>query len=256
MHYLFLIYGAESCWNEEQRQQCMLQSMQVCHQLADAGQFRFSTPLQYVHTAKTLRQNRGHQLITDGPFAETTEQLGGFYILKLDSREEAVAVALRLPPVSKGTVEIRPILNTGLYLDSERLSEPVPTGCLRFMLLGYANDLNSRLDLKSFELRLSSHFESMPACRLLAVTVLENSQFATSVQVRDGKTLRHDGSFESEHAQLAMTAVVEVENAEMVATIARLWLGPELDRIETRPLFDLSVLQPPKAAQALCGPSN
>ncbi len=256
MHYLFLIYGAESCWNDEQRQQCMLQSMEVCQQLAEAGQFRFSTPLQYVRTAKTVRRDRGQHLITDGPFAETTEQLGGFYILELESREEAVAVALRLPPVSKGTVEIRPIQAAGLLLDSNGLSEPAPTGYQRFMLLGYTNGGTGRFDLKSIESRLPSLRAEMPACRLLAVTLLEDSQNATSVQVREGRTLLRDGSFESEHAQLAIAAVVQVEDAEMVATVARQLLGPELDRIEVRPLFDLSILRPPEAAETHCSPLN
>lgn len=109
MKYMLLIYGAETCWNEQERRECMIKSMGVCDELAAEGKFIAASPLHSVTTATCLRVRDGKRQITDGPFAETTEQLGGYYIIDVENLDEALAVAERLPPVSKGTVEIRPL---------------------------------------------------------------------------------------------------------------------------------------------------
>jgi hypothetical protein len=109
MKYMLLIYGAESCWTEDERRDCMIKSMALCDQLAAEGKFIASSPLHSVTTATCLRIRDGKRQITDGPFAETTEQLGGYYIIDVDNLDDALAVAGRLPPAHKGTVEIRPL---------------------------------------------------------------------------------------------------------------------------------------------------
>lgn len=109
MKYMLLIYGAESCWTEDERRDCMIKSMGVCDQLAAEGKFIASSPLYSVSTATCLRIRDGKRQITDGPFAETTEQLGGYYIIDVENLDEALAVAARIPPATKGTVEIRPL---------------------------------------------------------------------------------------------------------------------------------------------------
>ena len=120
MHYMLLIYGAETCWTEEERRDCMLESMKLCEELAAQGKFVAASPLHSVTTATTLRIRHGKQQITDGPFAETTEQLGGYYIIDADNLDEALAIAGRLPPATKGSVEIRPIFDvTGIHADEE-----------------------------------------------------------------------------------------------------------------------------------------
>lgn len=109
MKYMLLIYGAESCWTEEERTTCMLESMQICEELAQQGKWIDSAPLHSVTTATSLRVRDGVKQITDGPFAETVEQLGGYYIIDVEHLDEAIAIAARLPPAKKGTVEIRPL---------------------------------------------------------------------------------------------------------------------------------------------------
>lgn len=121
MHYMLLIYGAESCWTEEERKACMLESMALCDELAAQGKWVASSPLHSVTTATSLRVRDGHRQITDGPFAETTEQLGGYYIIDVEHLDEAIEIASRLPPAKKGTVEIRP-----LFPLPERTSEMEP----------------------------------------------------------------------------------------------------------------------------------
>jgi hypothetical protein len=109
MKYMLLIYGAESCWSEDERRACMLESMGICDELAAAGKYIASAPLYSVSTATSLRIRNGKRQITDGPFAKTTEQLGGYYIIDVENLDEAIVVASRLPPAKKGTVEIRPL---------------------------------------------------------------------------------------------------------------------------------------------------
>jgi hypothetical protein len=87
----------------------MVESMGISAELSDQGKLVMSAPLHPVATSTCLRVREGRRLITDGPFAETTEQLGGFYILDVADLDEALAIASRLPPVTKGTIEIRPI---------------------------------------------------------------------------------------------------------------------------------------------------
>jgi len=83
--------------------------MAICDQLAEQVKFVAASPMHSVAAAISLRVRDGKRLITDGPFAETTEQLGGYYIIDVHNLDEAIAVASRLPPAKKGTVEIRPI---------------------------------------------------------------------------------------------------------------------------------------------------
>src|SRR5687768_12398554 len=109
MRYMLLIYGAEDRWTDAERTACMVESLGLCDELKARGQFLDASPLQSVTTAVTVRVRGGQTLVTEGPFAETTEQLGGYYVLDLPDLDAAIAVATRLPPVTKGTVEIRPL---------------------------------------------------------------------------------------------------------------------------------------------------
>jgi hypothetical protein len=109
MKYMLLIYGAESCWTEDERKACMIESMGICEELSEEGKYIASAPLHSVTTATCVRIREGKHQVTDGPFAETTEQLGGYYIIDVDNLDEAIKIAGRLPPTKKGTVEIRPL---------------------------------------------------------------------------------------------------------------------------------------------------
>lgn len=120
MKYMLLIYGAESCWTESERKECMQISSGICEKLAAAGKLVASSPLHSVVTAKAIRVRDGKTLVTDGPFAETSEQLGGYYIVDVASIEEAMEIAATLPPASVGTVEVRPIFDlSGLFAPDE-----------------------------------------------------------------------------------------------------------------------------------------
>jgi hypothetical protein len=115
MKYLLLIYSAEGALTEEERAQCRAQSTELCHELASQGRFLGAAPLHSVTTATCVRVRGGSRLMTDGPFAETTEQLGGYFLIDVANLDEAIAVASRIPAANKGTVEVRPVVEmTGL----------------------------------------------------------------------------------------------------------------------------------------------
>ena len=109
MKYMLLIYSAEHAWTEQERAQCMSDSTELCHELAAKGQFLGASPLHPVASATSVQVRAGKRLVTDGPFAETTEQLGGYYLIDVANLDEAIAIAGRIPPAKKGTVEIRPV---------------------------------------------------------------------------------------------------------------------------------------------------
>ena len=110
MKYLLLIYMHEQAMTQLERNDCYGKSAQLAQDLHANGQYLSANPLHPVATATSVRVRDGKRVITDGPFAETTEQLGGYYILDVADLDEAIAIASRLPPAKKGTVEIRPIL--------------------------------------------------------------------------------------------------------------------------------------------------
>jgi hypothetical protein len=108
--YILLIYNDENAWTESELKSCYAESTQLTHELNEKGQFLGASPLHPVATATSVKVRDGKKLVTDGPFAETREQLGGYYLIDAENLDEAIAIAERIPAARKGTVEIRPIL--------------------------------------------------------------------------------------------------------------------------------------------------
>jgi hypothetical protein len=110
MKYMLLIYLDENALSETERQSCYEESIQLAHQLQGAGQYVGANPLQPTAMATSVRVREGKRLVTDGPFAETREQLGGYFLIDAENLDEAIAVAARIPMARKGTVEVRPVV--------------------------------------------------------------------------------------------------------------------------------------------------
>lgn len=110
MKYLLLVYMDEKAMNDAERAQCYKDSTQLCHDLSAKGQYLAASPLQPVATATSLRIREGKRLVTDGPFAETREQLGGYFLIDAEDLDSALAVAAKIPAARKGTIEVRPVL--------------------------------------------------------------------------------------------------------------------------------------------------
>lgn len=105
-----LIYSREDIWSDGEREACFAESTELCHELQAKGQFVAASPLHFVSTATSVRVRDGRSLVTDGPFAETVEQLGGYFIVEAKDLDEAISIASQIPGARKGTVEVRPVL--------------------------------------------------------------------------------------------------------------------------------------------------
>ena len=113
MKFMLLCYDDEQTWAREGEpalKAAMQQAVQLAHELHDKGQYILASPLHPANTATLVRVRDGQRLVTDGPFAETREVLGGFYLIDVPTREDALAVAARHPGARFGAVEVRPVL--------------------------------------------------------------------------------------------------------------------------------------------------
>jgi hypothetical protein len=110
MKYMLLIYAGEKAISEEERQHCYVESTELTHELNSRGQYIAANPLQPVATATSVRVREGKRLVTDGPYAETREQLGGYFLVEAKDLNEAISIAGRIPAARWGTVEVRPIV--------------------------------------------------------------------------------------------------------------------------------------------------
>jgi hypothetical protein len=110
MRYMLLIYLDEQALNETERKKCYVESMHLAQDLYANGQFLATAPLYPTSTATSVRVRDGKRLVTDGPFAETREQFGGYFLIDARDLDEAIAVACRIPGARIGTVEIRPVI--------------------------------------------------------------------------------------------------------------------------------------------------
>ena len=232
MKYIMLIYSTEDGWTEESRTSCMIESMTVGRDLALQGKLVASAPLQFVVTTRTIKHVDKKPIVTAGPFMETIEQLGGFYILDLTDLDEAIQVACRLPPVHKGTIEIRPIVDADDpevghsvsaipdSLDLTKSDSPL------YMLLKYGGVegvANGPL-LKG---------------RCLTNLYLRSAELATSVRLRQGQRTIQDGACDLASQQLQQILLVASSDNLAVSELAESLSLSGQGSWEIRPLFDL-----------------
>ena len=113
MQYMLLIYDNENLWAEMpdgQKQSIMQDYFKFTDDIVQSGHFKAGDPLEPTHTATSVRMRDGKTLTTDGPFAETKEQLGGYYLVEAEDLDEAISIAARIPSAAVGTIEVRPIM--------------------------------------------------------------------------------------------------------------------------------------------------
>lgn len=110
MKYMLLVYVTENGLSEEERQTCYAESLQLAQEIDSRGQYLGANPLEPTAMATSVRVREGKRLVTDGPFAETREQLGGYFLVEANNLDEAIGIAARIPMARKGTVEVRPVI--------------------------------------------------------------------------------------------------------------------------------------------------
>jgi hypothetical protein len=112
--YLLAIYENEQLWakaSQQEQQQVMADYTAFTDSIKKSGNYVGGEALQPVATATTVRVRDGKRLTTDGPFAETKEQLGGYYLVKAKNIDEAIAIASRIPGARTGSIEVRPCID-------------------------------------------------------------------------------------------------------------------------------------------------
>lgn len=112
MKYMLLIYHAENSWDsltEQERQAIYADYGKFSEEIVASGHYISGSELHPVSTATSVRVRDGKQLAIDGPFAETKEQLGGYYLIEANDLDEAIGIAARIPSARVGTIEVRPL---------------------------------------------------------------------------------------------------------------------------------------------------
>ena len=115
MKYMLLIYHDEQAWNrlaEAEPQKIYSEYRQLIQELQSSGQYLAGDELQPTTTASSVRVRDGKQLVTDGPLAETREQIGGFFMIEANDLAEATRIATRIPSARTGTIEVRPVVES------------------------------------------------------------------------------------------------------------------------------------------------
>ena len=112
MKYMLLIYHEEQAWDqlsEPEQQEIYAEYRQLVQETVASGHHLASSQLQGTATATSVRVRAGKQLLNDGPFAETKEQLAGYFLIETNNLDDAIAIAARIPSARVGTIEVRPL---------------------------------------------------------------------------------------------------------------------------------------------------
>ena len=246
MKYMLLVYSPEDAWTEEERASCMVDSTVVCHELNEKGQFRAASPLHPVKTAASVRVRSGQQLVTSGPFAETKEQLGGYFIIDVPNLDEAIATAVRLPSAKKGTIEVRPIFPLeGLPPDQfGRLSSRTDPSSLPYMFLCY-DDAQAWDEAGPAALQAAMQEAVQLTHQLnargqyVSASPLHPVSTATSVRIREGRRQVTDGPFAETREFLGGYYVILAKDLNEAVAIAAQHSGARVGTVEVRPIFEL-----------------
>lgn len=247
MKYMLLVYSPENSWSPDEWKKCVETSLGICQEIAAKGQLLSAAPLLPVATGGTVRVRDGQNLITTGPFAETIEQLGGFYIIDVDNLDEAIAISGRLPAAAKGTVEIRPLLKLE-GLPTEKLSPESSgpeTSLSKFMFLCYDDEEawrragpDAHLAAMQEAVKLTHWLDQRG--QYLSASPLHPIATATSVRIRNSHRFVTDGPFAETREVLGGYYVMLAQDQAEALEIAARHSGARVGAVEVRQIFDVS----------------
>jgi hypothetical protein len=249
MKYMLLIYSPENAWSPDEWKQCVETSLGICQEMAAKGQFLSAAPLHPVATGTTVRVRNGQPLMTAGPFAETTEQLGGYYLIDVENLDEAIAIAGRLPPAKKGTVEIRPLFKLNGLPTEKLTAEPnEPDSSLKkFMFLCYDDEeawRNAGPETHQAAMQeaveLTHQLDSKG--QYVSASPLHPIATATSVRVRNGQRIVTDGPFAETREVLGGYYLILARHQNEAVQYAAQHSGARVGAVEVREVFDVSTL--------------
>ncbi len=242
---MLLVYSPENSWTPDEWNSCLQESVALCHELAALGQFHGASPLHPVATAHCVRLRDGQRLVTAGPFAETTEQLGGYYIVDVPNLDDAIAIACRIPAVKKGTVEIRPLFP----LDGLPAEKPGPaSGDLRqFLLICYDDEeywtaVGPDVHLAAMREAAEVTRDLDSRGRYLSASPLRPVSTATSVRLRDGRRIVTDGPFAETREILGGYYLILAQHPGEAVDLAARHPGTRVGTVEVRQVYTLTDL--------------
>jgi hypothetical protein len=245
MRYMLVIVGDESRFadmSEDELKAQLQRWTEYSKDLADAGAYVSGDGLQTSTTATTLRRKGGERVLTDGPFAETKEQIGGYYVVECKDIDEAIDWAARLPSAEGGTCEVRPVIDYAA-VGSEAPEWRADARAKKYVLLLWGDESaweswtpeQMQQEMQRWE---DYDREAKAAGVLLGGEGLEPTKAAKTVRVRDGERLVTDGPFAETKEQLGGFYLLDCKDLNEAIDWAAKVPVPDDEPIEIRPVMD------------------
>ena len=240
MRYMMLIYSEEKKdipFGTPEWDQLMVEYRAFGEEVRRRNAMVAADPLQSVETATTLRQQDGNTVMLDGPFAETREQLGGFYILDCKDKAEALELAAMIPSAKHGSIEVRQ-----LFGHEQRFFEPPRQK--HYMVLIYGDESKFlKQDDPLLQSRLNEHKQltddTIQSGEYVGGDALALTNTAVTVRVRDGQTIHTDGPFAETKEQLGGFYLFNTRDLDRAIELAkRIPMGP-IGCLEVRPIQEV-----------------
>ena len=198
-----------------------------------AGSIRGGAALLEPGTAATIRHGDGAPLVTDGPFAETIEAIGGFYVLETDTLDDAIELAREIPCASNGWIALRPLV--GWYPNAD---DPAVTG-QRFLAMAYGKEATTPGTPEWDEAAVAHRaFVADAGAAVLGGAALHPTTMATTVQVRDGEVIVTDGSLGEAADVAGCLYMVQAADRDAAVALAGRIPVPSENAVEVRPVWE------------------
>lgn len=251
MQYVLLIHAAESRFATMRPHEvaALMQSYgDYTKELAATGHAGDCAGLEPTHTATTVRVREGKRIVKDGPFAETREQLGGYYTLRAETDEEVLAWAAKIPDAQVGTIEVRPVMQMGMAPAGADAPRVGPETHKEYLLLIYESEATRaavpEAERKAINARYFQLTHAMRAAgQYVAGEPLASVTKARTVSVEHGARVVRDGPFAETREQLGGYYRVWARDLDEAISLAAQIPGAETGAIEVRPLMSM----PPRA---------
>jgi hypothetical protein len=238
MNYMYLIYLNEEEWNwlpAAERQRCMAQGDWMVNRWKEQGKYRGGAPLHSATTATTIRFRDGKYVVSDGPFAETKEQLAGYMLVSAANRDEALAMWMDGNSGSPGTIEVRELAE---FPQADGAVEP---GLKQYMLLCYHSEarwetLSEAEQMRMYEDACVFAKETADKGKWIKGSPLQPTSEAKSVRGREGKLVVTDGPFAETKEQLAGFVLIQAENLDEAIALGKRFHAERVGAVEVRPV--------------------
>ena len=246
MHYVLMIHAAESRFStlsKEQGEGVMKAYGEYTKNLFATGRAGDCAALEPTSTATSVRVRDGKRVVQDGPFAETREQLGGYYSIDAKDEEEALAWAAKIPDAEGGTIEVRPLPPP--MPDAPKAGPAKGEGQKEYLLLIYEPAARwatmKEEEMRSTYGRYMDFSKSIgQAGKFIAGERLDSTRKAKCVSIQGGKRVLRDGPFAETREQLGGYYRVFAENLDEAIAMAERIPAAESGTIEVRPVMDTS----------------